>query len=157
MFKSIQGIDWKHIKTASGYADHVPKAIEELISGSEEEQIKAYWKLDNYIVLQSDLYEAAYYTLLVLVEVLESNNRCGRHYIYQLLFEICNGYATDDSVITTLEGTVVTLQEACLDLIKSKMLIYKTDISDSDTKVSKSATDLVMCLEEEWYKDSQDK
>ena len=64
-------INWKDIKTGSGTAEHIPDAIKQLNSPIATERDNAYWRIDNYAIVQSDLYEAAYYVIEPLVELLE--------------------------------------------------------------------------------------
>lgn len=84
-------LNWHKIKTASANASHIPLAIQELSSADEDTRLKAYWKIDNYVIVQSDLYEAAFYVIEPLVELLEKPYTVDRIYPLQLLIEIATG------------------------------------------------------------------
>lgn len=79
MFEKINEIDWKGLRQAHGDARQVPEAIKGLISEEEQVRRQSYWLLDNYVVLQSDLYEAALYVVPFLLEILSSDVTQGRN------------------------------------------------------------------------------
>lgn len=70
MLEKINKIDWKGLRQAHGDADHIPEAIKGLLSEDEQISERSYWLLDNYVVLQSDLHEAALYVVPFLLEIL---------------------------------------------------------------------------------------
>ncbi len=55
----MEKIDWSKIKGAHGTCEHIPDAILGLTSEDEEVRHSSYWRIDNYVILQSDLYEGA--------------------------------------------------------------------------------------------------
>ncbi|WP_434279072.1 hypothetical protein [Acinetobacter sp. CE-15] len=56
-------ITWNKLQTANGNSINFPKALELLCSPDENERKAGYWMIDNHAILQSDLYEAAYYVI----------------------------------------------------------------------------------------------
>jgi hypothetical protein len=82
----MENIDWSKIKTAHGTAEYIPQILEKLKSKKYDDRKDGYWKLDNYVVLQSDLYEAAYYVIEPLIQML--NESCEKDFILELLIEI---------------------------------------------------------------------
>ncbi|TQF70729.1 hypothetical protein [Pseudoalteromonas luteoviolacea] len=81
--------DWASLKTNVGDAKHVPDAILALLSDDEDEVERAYWKIDNHVVLQSDLSESAKYVPKYLEEVLIKAKFKGS--TLELLFQIGYG------------------------------------------------------------------
>ncbi|QUJ67382.1 hypothetical protein KDD30_15305 [Photobacterium sp. GJ3] len=147
MFESIGSVDWKKLEQAHGDASHVPKAIEQLISEDEEKREKAYWKLDNHVVLQSDLYEAAFYVIPFLLEILRSNISVGREHVYALLAEIANGYASEE-VTVFINGNRVPLSNACRNMVLEHVDIYLDEVQNQASRYRDSALDLLMSLSE---------
>lgn len=146
MFKDLHKIDWRSLKQAHGHAAHIPEAIKGLISDSPEIVESSYWKLDNHIVLQSDLYEAAFYVIPFMIEILKSNHTIGRNYVYNLLIEICNGYAPKSS-LCTYKNEKIPLAEVCRLTIADEIDVYISEVSDVDSGFRKHALDLLLCLE----------
>lgn len=52
--------DWHSLRTLIGPADFVPSAIDRLMTAkTDAEAVTAYWELDNRVVVQGQLFEAA--------------------------------------------------------------------------------------------------
>ena len=129
IFDSINKINWRELRQAHGDSTHIPNALHDLISGNPQKEEDAYWKLDNHVVLQGDLYEAAFHILPFLYEVLESEVTSGRERIYDLLFEIANGYEAQE-VSCELNGENLSLTEACRKSIVQQKELYIAEVSD---------------------------
>ncbi len=147
MFEGTKSIDWSCFKQAHGDASHVPDAIKALVSDDESTREKAYWKLDNFVVLQSDLYEAAFYVIPFLVEILLSKVFSGREHVYALLSEIANGYAPD-SVTIQVDGNDMPLTLACRTLVLEHVDVYLDEVKDIQSGYRDSALDLLGSLNE---------
>ena len=148
MLENLDTIKWKSLKTAHGDASHIPEAIRGLISNNEQIRRKSYWKIDNYAVLQSDLYEAAFYVIPFLLEILSSDIVEGRERIYDLLYEIGNGYAPDEYKIRNNDGTLSTLREACRKPVLDEINLYIEELRNRNSPARKQALDLLFSLEE---------
>ena len=97
MFDGIDKIPWSKLSTAHGTAEHVPGSLRLLLSNDIETARKAYGQLDNWVVLQSDLYESAVYLPRFLIEALDyCPSSANKVLILDLLFELANGYAPPD-------------------------------------------------------------
>ena len=131
----MEKIDWNKIKTAHGTAENIPKALEKLKSENYEERKNGYWELDNNVIVQSDLYEAAYYIIEPLIEILKKDYENG--FIIELLTEISLGYAPEDIKIKN-NGKNISLKKSCeeklkenideLKKIKEKTMEYKNEM-----------------------------
>lgn len=108
-------IPWSQIKTAHGVATHIPDAIRRLNSEYKENRKEAYWQIDNFAVLQSDLYEAAYYVIEPVVELMEQSEGTNLLYVFAILTEIALGYADEacGSRIIEDNGISIPLEQAC--------------------------------------------
>ncbi len=115
-------INWSNLKTADGYATNFPSYIKALCSESEAERDIAYWKIDNHAVLQGDLYQAAYYIIDPLVNIVKE---CPyRKQALNLLIEISLGYGLDSDLII-LNGQEISVMNACREkFISLKNFFY---------------------------------
>jgi len=144
--QSFYKINWNDIKTNIGMATGVPAALEGLTSDDPQMRHCSYWQLDNVVVLQSDLSEAACVVVPYLVEMLEHGPAYGRDKIYDLLYEIANGYAPDDYLWRTPEGEGIPLRIACLEQVKKGTKVFERDLTDQDDQVKSKASELLELL-----------
>ena len=148
MFETISRINWGSLKTAHGYAGNVPEAIKGLTSEDYSICESSYWKLDNHIVLHSDLFESAFSVIPFLVEILQSNHLIGRSFVYDLLFEIANGYAPDD-VVCIINNQETSLVDGCRSVISKEIPLFLNEVSNELSKCRTDALDLLISLNEE--------
>jgi hypothetical protein len=144
----MKNIEWSKIKTAHGFAAHIPEQILKLDSPAVEDRKKAYWQIDNYVILQSDLYESAYYVIDPLVKLLKVATH--KQEILNLLIEIANGYAPDTVVIELDNGIKKTLIEACRDKLREyreDFLLLK-DSLEKDDKTKELLNELIDLCED---------
>jgi hypothetical protein len=142
----LSHVRWNELSVASGAANEVPQALMGLLSPDEETQRRSYWQLDNEVVLQSDLYEAAYFVIPVLVQMLVDRVAHGRERIYDLLYEIANGYAPPEIECQTFDGRAIPLKNACVEELKRGLSVFDRDTVDEDTLVKTKAKELVQLL-----------
>jgi hypothetical protein len=91
----LQKVDWTKVKDLTGPATNVPVALRELLAAnSPEECDTAYWKLENHVVVQGGLFEAACFVVPVLLAALVRPDRPSfvRIGLLELLFQIVNGH-----------------------------------------------------------------
>ena len=135
--ESISCVPWNDIKVASGSAEQVPDALIGLLSPDEETQNRSYWRLDNEVVLQSDLYEAAYYVIPILVQMLADKVPHGRERIYDLLYEIANGYAPAASSCRTRDGEARDAARGVRGRrLNDGLNIFRQDADDADPRIT---------------------
>src|SRR5438128_80126 len=96
--EDLRAIPWSQKSVASGKADHVPEALAGMVSPDERLRERSYWRLDNEVVLQSDLYDAAYFVIPFLIQYLLERVPHGRDRVYDLLIEIGRGFAPSTSL-----------------------------------------------------------
>jgi hypothetical protein len=142
----LHAIPWSQKSVASGKADHVPDALAGLVSPDERLRERAYWQLDNEVVLQSDLYEAAYYVIPFLIQYLVERVPHGRDRIYDLLIEIGHGFAPPTSLCLTKEGDSVPLQDACGRELLKGFRVFLRDAAEQEPRISATARELVQLL-----------
>ena len=143
----LNAIDWANLKQAHGTSAHVPDALRGLVSDDPEIQKSAYWKLDNFIVLQSDLFESAYFVVPFLVEILTSQPQTDLRYIYDLLFEIGNGSAPE-SQRCYHKGVSLSLKAACRQAVADAVNVYLSEVGNLQSKYRLNALDLLVSWHE---------
>ncbi len=63
----IDSVYWASLRSDSGSAVGVPQALWDLFSASSEDAAEAaYWRIDNEVIVQGQLHEAAVPTLEIL-------------------------------------------------------------------------------------------
>ncbi len=144
--KDIADVPWSEKAVASGRAGHIPKALAGMVSPDQEVRNRSYWQLDNEVVLQSDLFEAAYFIIPFLVQFLDEKVADGRDRIYDLLYEIGNGYAPATVKVLTAVGDFVPLIVACARELKKARDVFLRDTNDGDPVVSEKAKELMELL-----------
>jgi len=133
-------INWNLIKTASGFAGHIPEAIERLASANAEDRENAYWGIDNYAMLQSDLYEAAYYVIEPVLELLEKKYTVNRLLPLTILIEIALG-GNGNEIIKLIDnrGKEKSIYQACMDKLKFLYdRISAIEVVEEDEKAEKT-------------------
>jgi hypothetical protein len=83
--------DWGSLRSSES-ASRIPEAIFQLQHAiTEEEADRAYWRIDNEVIVQGALYEAALPTIMCLVSALVECTDTARPKIIELLFQLGNG------------------------------------------------------------------
>jgi hypothetical protein len=151
MSPRLEDIPWTQLHHASGTAENVPNAIKSLTSRDEKTRERAYWTLDNSIVLQSDLYEAAPFAVPFLIDIVERRDYPGSSLAYRLLFEIANGWAPEDVKSTyrppNTEGEDLSLVGASRLAVLAGAELYERD-AIQDPRVRRPALELLRRLAE---------
>ena len=145
--EELTAVAWSEKSVASGKADMVPEALAGLLSTDENLRNRSYWQLDNEVVLQSDLYEAAYFVIPFLIDFLRVKVVHGRDRIYDLLYEIANGHAPSSILCRTKDGDEVPLMDACLREVKKGISVFRRDLTDANHRISQKAKELLDLLE----------
>jgi len=145
--KKISEVPWADRKTATGDAYQIPEALSEIRSPDADVRKRAYWKIDNHVVLQSDLYEAAYDVVPFLIDIVRDRTSFGRELAYDLLFEIANGYAPEDVTCEIGAGERVPLQVACHMALIAGQDVFEGDRHDPDPVIRSKASELLERLQ----------
>jgi hypothetical protein len=93
VLERLETVPWAQLKCLSGFSNHVPTAVRDLVSDDPKIAEAAYWRLENHVVVQGELYEAAAYLPEILIEALDFAPFKGR--ILELLFQIGSGYSAE--------------------------------------------------------------
>jgi len=133
--------DWSRLR-AMGSAIGVPAAIEEMrCATSKSQSDDAYWRIDNIVVVQGSLYEAAAPTAACLVTALPSCSRVSRSNFLDLLFQLGNG-EPNEVEIALGNGR---LDEVCRAELVRAFGVYISILEES--VASDCSTDFYHCLD----------
>lgn len=136
--------DWENIRVVNGFASHIPEALAGLTSPDPEVRHRSYWMIDNFAVVQRDLYEAAYPVIVPLQSILETNRDPHvRSLCYELLFEIYNGYAEDIDTVEIEPGKLAPLMWACRAAVEARLDLYAQDVTATNEELRSKAVDLI--------------
>ncbi|WP_143020363.1 hypothetical protein [Sinosporangium album] len=107
----LERYNWDSIRVITGKATEVPGGVQRMLTGYTEDQVSgAYWELENRVVVQGQLFEAAQYVVpALIVGLLEDLARPARHATLELLFQIVSG----ESHLSEVERGLPDLGESC--------------------------------------------
>jgi hypothetical protein len=128
--------DWPRLRQATGGAAHVPAAIRALLNAvSSDELDEPYWKLENHVVSQGRLFQAALPVVSVLIAALTCTDRPAwvRTGILDLLFQLVNGTA-DDSEIANGERD---LAAACQQAAREGLWVLYRELIEGEREAAK--------------------
>jgi hypothetical protein len=89
----ILASDWSELRTQSGTAGGVPTALADLSQATSDESAEnAYWRIDNEVIVQGELYQAALPTLEVLLALASKvSSGPARRWLAELVQQIVCG------------------------------------------------------------------
>lgn len=151
---AIDDINWAALHHASGTCEHVPEALRSLTSEVEGAREAAYWKLDNYVVLQGDLSESAPYVVRALLEILPGA-KAGKDLIYNLLVELANGDAPGDHQVI-FDGEQRTFKQATVKALLEGVSTYRKDLMNDSSIVRRRVCELLLALSDHVKLSSQE-
>ena len=138
-------LDWKTLKVSYGDGSHIPEAIKSLCSPDQEERERAYWLLDNFIIVQGRLYEAAYYCIDELVNSLLKDDCISKEVVLDLVIELSLGKSLPGDFINE-NGILVELEIACWNKLKAYLNQFKI-ITTFDDRSKQALQDLIEILD----------
>ena len=142
------GPEWTAWRTLIGPADYVPAAIERLLTAATDaEASAAYWELDNRVVVQGQLFEAAEAVARELVTRICSSGASepGLSRALDLLVEFAYGDADASEVAAGNPG----LGARCRDEIRKGMHCLRSSAAAGDDPAQAAIRDLTDRLESE--------
>ncbi|MBW6411963.1 hypothetical protein [Clostridium weizhouense] len=152
----IKKIEWKSLKKEGGTCEYVPETIAELVTNNQNDREKMYWQYDNNVVVQSYLYDGAFYLIPFLIEMLKADDIIEKKEVYNLLYEIGNGSAEFDKIVTYKtdsypfeyyipceNGVSLPLGIACRNAVLKGWNIYITEILNEKSLFRNNALELM--------------
>jgi hypothetical protein len=142
----IDSVSWTRMRSVMGSSEFVPEAIKALLNAATEEQAEsAYWRLDNRVVVQGQLFESAQWVIAPLLLGLVSN-RPGfvRQNVANLLVEIAVGEPDE----TELSVGNELLGAQCRAELKGGLWVIYALLDDPLPMVRLGALDLLDVVED---------
>lgn len=138
----LQRTDWSGVREAAGPATAIPEAIRSLLGAATPEETQPpYWKLENHVVLQGQLFEAAAVVVPVLLAALvDERPRHVRIALLDLLFQIVSGEPHLDEI----ERGVENLTETCRARAREGLWLLYREFLDGERD---AALDVIEVLE----------
>jgi hypothetical protein len=134
-------VQWSRLSTAHGSAVEVPTALADLVAEDPNVRERAYWKLDNHVVLQGDLYEAAPFVGMALVEMLARGvDRKDR--LYALLYQLVEGYAPPEMTVV-VDGRPVPLAATNRRIVEDGLRWYEQDLLSPEPAIRAKVIDIL--------------
>lgn len=144
MKTTVESTSWASLRQASGTCEQIPVALEELCSPDERVRERGYWKIDNHVVLQGDLYEGAPFVARALVEIL-ARGAPGRDRVYDLLIELAYGHAPV-TMLVSMDGETLPVKRATVRCLLSGMVHYQGDLRAGSPAIRRRAVELLLAL-----------
>jgi len=137
----IEQTDWLRLQTEIGVGYNTGYALSQLLSAVDLNSLEvAYWKLENYIVTQGTVYEAAEPATRVLVAALvDERPRSVKIAVMDLLFQILNGHSVDPP-----ECDLIV--ERCLLLAREGLWLFVREFQEG---LPNSAGDILELIKKE--------
>ncbi|MFD2205558.1 hypothetical protein [Kiloniella antarctica] len=93
--------DWRKLETVPSSNSNISTALLDLSRAITKNQAHdAYWRIDNHVIVQGDLYQAAVAVVPCVLEILQNCPKEARPFCLDLLAEI--GFGTVDSLQQTI-------------------------------------------------------
>lgn len=92
--------EWLSLPVAGDRAEATPRSLVGLLSAhTEEDAERYYWRLENVVVIQSQLYEAAPAVVSVLLAGLAGKlSKPAKEWVLELLFQLVAGESSVEAV-----------------------------------------------------------
>jgi hypothetical protein len=149
----LNRIPWNNLRIMMGNAGYVLQALPEMVFADSEEQGEiAYGRLDNSLVVQGQLFEAAEYLVPFLISGTLVGTPIGKWLCLDLLVEIAGGF-TDGSEIRLGNSD---LENRCKEAVRKGIPIYYYFLDSEDARVRDNACLILAWIEQdytrlEWY------
>jgi hypothetical protein len=139
MLLEIRRHNWREFR-AQPTAVNVPSALETLArTTSQNEAEKAYWQIDNVVVVQGMLFDAAVPVISCLLSVLQICSDVARPFVMELLVQIGSG----EPAPSEIEVGNVHLSEICLRELCHGTAIYFDILENGTSDEQLHAVDLL--------------
>lgn len=136
-------VDWSRQRTgAVGTGETVPKAFGGLIAAdTDEDALRSYWELDNRVVVQGQLFEAAVALIPALLAGLLVNlKEPARYWLMELLVQIADGESHSSQPDPKLG-------DAARGALGEGLWIIYAQMQQDSPRVRATAVDLVALLD----------
>jgi len=133
--------DWGSLQAIVGPADYVPAAMEGLLACTHPDDIEQYyWKIENHVVVQGQLFESATALVSVLLAALvDSPYRHVRITVLDLLFQIVNGGSHQAEV----ERGLPNLGDICREEAKKGLWLLYREVLNGESDAALEILEII--------------
>lgn len=133
---------WAKLRVADNRPLDVPEYLEGLIESSTEDDAEGYyWGLENEVVVQGQLFDAAVPVVSVILAALgDELSRPARLWLLELLFQIVNGESHADEV----EHGVADLGERCRTVAREGLWTLYRELHYGHADAAKAVLDVLV-------------
>ena len=136
---------WSELRTLIGFADFVPNSLRKLTDATTTEEIyEAYWNLDNRIVVQGSLFEAAEYVIPILLNMLQNASDPIKASILELLIQMADGW--NDKTEVSLGNT--WLKDRCHREVQRGIAIFVFHLNSESADIREHCVELIGLTED---------
>jgi len=131
----LDRVDWKNVRDALGPAVDVPANFRQLLAATNDPEVKrAYWKLENHVVVQGQVYEASIHLVPAICAALADPNRSllVRTWIVELLYQICGPYSVPSS------ESSASIVDSCRNAARNALWNLYGELAKQEIKVVES-------------------
>lgn len=140
--------DWKSLRASMRTAEEVPDVIRSLVTApSPDAARKTYWRLDNFVVVQGRLFQAALPLVPVLLALLSGELLpWAKRLILELLLQIAPGWVDPSELAVGNQGLGAQCRAS---VSEGKWLYYRVLLADGEEEAESRqyAMDLLVELE----------
>ena len=153
LIDELDRIQWGKLRSQLGNAINVPLYFPRMIFAiSETQGLEAYWQLDNYVVVQSQLFEAAEYLVPFLLSGLVIGTPFGKHMCLDLIAEIAGGFPDT----TEINSGNAAIEFRCGDEIRKGLPLFYSFLESEDFRIRECAITILAWVERDkqrlnWY------
>lgn len=132
---------WGDIRCIYGGAENIPRAVKQLLFAETAKDAEdVYWKLENVIVVQGQVYQAAEYVMPVLIRALNYDvPGYVKISIYELIFQIINGIPHSDECLIGNENII----ERYIGIARESLWIYYKDFLNGNKEMAGEILDII--------------
>lgn len=138
---------WHELRTINGTADNVPGALTSLACAEDDAAAdRSYWRLDNRVVVQGQLFESAFGVVQVLLAMLIGPLKpSAKRRVVDLLLQIGGGVPD----ATELAAGNLDLADRCRESLRAATWkLYELTLDD-DFRVRQAALELVVQVDQD--------
>lgn len=143
----VAASDWKALSSDSGSADGVPRALMDLVQADDDASATdAYWRIDNEVVVQGQLYQAAEPSLEVLLSMAcTAMSQPSRRRLVELVQQIVCG----EPHLREVEAGRGDLGVRCRAIAREGKWLFYNWLADQDDDVRECALLILAKIEED--------
>ncbi len=128
-------INWSLLKTPKSNAREVPKLIARLIAPFAEQRNRAQFSLEWMLFDHNHIYDSAYYSVGLIVDLLRQEYTVDRKSVFDLLIELSFCRFLVDEMILQETGERIKIYPACMDKLKALRPVIADAVAKTEIEI----------------------